>query len=378
MILPRVLPAIAVLVAASAVAPAAAIAQLGLQPVARATQPVLITAPDGDKRLFVVSRLGRVDIVRRGAVRGAPFLDLRDVIQLEDPRRDDRDQGGLLSLAFAPDYADSGLFYVLYTHRDGNIHVDEARVSGDNPGAADHGSLRTVLTVERLSLNDIGGHLAFGPDRLLYVGLGYGADPNESQNLSSLRGKLLRIDPRRSASGPYSVPPSNPLAGTPGARPEIFALGLRVPWRFAFDRRTGDLVLPDVGGDRYEEANFIAHGGGGGANFGWPVFEGRRRRAEGDIAEPVVPALARPHGRNMCAIIGGPIVRDRRLKSLYGRFLYADLCTGALRSARMGPSRARGDRSEGDAHYPVSFGEDARGRVYVVSLLGRIHRLVER
>lgn len=366
------------LVLFSAGAPAPAAAAVKLQPVARSTQPVLVTAPRGDKRLFVVDRLGRVDIVRRGRIRGRPFLDLRRVVELDEPRRDDRDQGGLLSLAFAPDYKRSGRFYVLYTHEDGFIHLDEARRAAGNRSRANPASRRTVLTVGRLTRNDIGGHVAFGPDGLLYLGLGYGANPNESQDLGSLRGKLLRIDPRRAGSAPYTVPPSNPFVTTAGARPEVFAFGLRVPWRFAFDRRTGDLVLPDVGESAYEEANFLRRGRGAGANFGWPVYEGRRRMTDTRIADPVFPALTRRHGQSTCAIIGGPIVRDRRLRSLYGRFAYADLCTGQLRSARLAPGRARGGRREGRVNYPVSFGEDGRGRVYVVSLFGRIYRLARR
>jgi glucose/arabinose dehydrogenase len=358
-----------------ALAPAGSAASFRLQLVVKVAQPVYLTAPAGDRRVFVVSRMGRIWIVRSGRLVRQPFADLRSVVELRDPRHVDRDQGGLLSLAFAPDYANSGLLYVFYTHRDGNIHVDELQASPQNPGIVLPDSRRTLLTVERLTRNDIGGHLQFGPDGLLYIGFGYGSDPWESQDLASLRGKLLRIDPRQQRDAPYGIPEDNPYVRTAGARPEIYASGLRVPWRFSFDRVTGDLVLPDVGEDRYEEANFLRRGSGAGANFGWPVFEGRRRRRSGQLDRPVFPALTRRHGRNVCAIIGGPIVRDRRITALYGRFLYANLCNGGLRSARLRPARARGDRREGYSRFPVSFGEDARARVYVISLIGAVRRV---
>jgi glucose/arabinose dehydrogenase len=338
---------------------------------------VYVTAPPGDSRLFVVDRLGRVDIVKRGRRLRRPFVDLRKLVQLEDPGLE-RDHGGLLSLAFAPDYATSRRFYVWYTNRDGQIHVDELRASRANPDVALPGSRRTVLTVERRSRLDLGGQVQFGPDGFLYVGFGFGPNWSESQDLSSLRGKLLRIDPRPTGSGAYAIPGDNPFVSTPGARPEIYASGLRVPWRFSFDRRTGDLVLPDVGEDLFEEVNFVPAGQAAGANFGWPMFEGREHRSGAVSGDVVFPSLVRRHGPDVCAIIGGPVVRDRSVRRLYGRVLYADLCTGEMRSARLRSPRARGDRSEGRRVHPVSFGEDARGRVYVIDVFGPVYRIVPR
>jgi glucose/arabinose dehydrogenase len=236
-----------------------------------------------------------------------------------------------------------------------------------------------VLTVALTSRLDVGGGLQFGPDGLLYIGVGYGRDRESSQDLGLLTGKLLRVDPRARGGLPYVVPAGNPFLGDPNARPEIWAYGLRNSWRFSFDRRTGSLLLADVGFDRVEEVNFLRRGAGAGANFGWPLFEGRRRASGGSRAGLVFPSLERRHGRDTCAIIGGHVVRDRGLRGLYGRYLYGDLCSGEVRSARVGARRARGDRSEGlSVDLLTSFGEDARGRIYAVSIEGGVYRLVRR
>jgi glucose/arabinose dehydrogenase len=196
---------------------------------------VHVTGVPGDARRVIVSeRFGRIRAVRAG--RRSVFADLRRVVEVRD-RRVEHDQGGLLSLAFAPDYARSRRVYVLYTGRDDAIHVDEVR----------GGARRVVLTVPRDANVDVAGHIAFGPDRLLYVGVANGRTRETAQELDRLTGKLLRIDPRRAGERPYSVPADNPFVGRPDARPEIWAYGLRVPWRFSFDRLRGDLALGDVG-----------------------------------------------------------------------------------------------------------------------------------
>ena len=220
--------------------------------------------------------------------------------------------------------------------------------------------------------------MLFGPDGFLYAGFGFGPDKSESQDLSSLRGKLLRIDPRPTGGAAYAIPRDNPFVTTPGARPEIYASGLRVPWRFSFDRRTGDLVLPDVGGDLFEEVNWVRAGRAAGANFGWPMFEGREPLNGGSSGNVIFPSLVRRHGRDVCALIGGPVVRDRPVRRLYGRVIYADLCTGEMRSARPAVAPSTRGRSEGRLVHPVSFGEDARGRVYVVDVFGPVYRIVPR
>jgi glucose/arabinose dehydrogenase len=369
------LPAAALACVPAAAAPAHA---LELRTVARFAEPVYLTAPPGDRdRVFVVERGGTVRVARDGRRLRRPFLNIRRLVQFLDRDNVRRDQGGLLSLAFSPGYRRNRRFYVFYTHRDGRVHVDEFRRSR-HPDRAIASTRRTVLTVPRRSRNDLGGQLAFGPDGLLYVGLGYGRDRESSQDLSRLTGKILRIDPRQAGRQPYRVPAGNPFAARPGARPEIYAYGLRVPWRFSFDRRTGAVAIGDVGETRAEEVNLLRGPAGAGANFGWPAFEGRRRTGPG-APDAVRPVLVRRHPRRGCAaMIGGYVARHPSLGRLRGRYLYGDLCTGRVRSARLRRPRAMDDRSERlVVPYLVSFGEDARGRLYAISHDGPVYRLVE-
>jgi glucose/arabinose dehydrogenase len=361
--------------AATATEPARAVE---LRRVASFDEPVFLSAPrGGGERIFVVERAGRIRVVRNGRKLRRPFLDIRRLVQFLDRDNERRDQGGLLSLAFSPRYRRNGRFYVFYTHRDGHLHVDEFRRSRGSPSHAEVSTRRTVLTVPRRSGNDLGGQVAFGPDDRLYIGMGYGRDPESSQDLSRLTGKILRVDPRPSGPRPYRIPPDNPFVLQPGARPEIYAYGLRVPWRFSFDRRTGALAIGDVGDTRVEEVNYLRGSAGAGANFGWPVFEGRRRIADGAVSA-VAPVITRRHPRDGCAgVIGGYVVRHRSLRPLRGRYLYGDLCSGRVRSARLRRPRAVGDRSERlIVPYLVSFGQDARERLYAISFNGPVYRLV--
>ena len=355
---------------------AAGPAAVHLKPVARFVQPVDASAPPGDtRRLFVVERAGRIRVVRDGRRLSTPFLDLRDQVEVRS-RAVEQDQGGLLSLAFAPDYATSRRFYVLYTDRADRMRIDELRRSAGSANRADPASRRPVLDFPRTGSLDVGSHLAFGPDRRLYAAFGFGADADASQSLSTLSGKLVRIDPRAAEGRPYTVPPDNPFVSTAGARPEIWARGLRVPWRFSFDRRTGDMALGDVGEARVEEVDFAPRGTGAGANYGFPFLEGdhvRRPGGEG-LTDPV---LVRRHGRHMCALIGGVVVRDPRLRGLVGRYLYADLCSGEIHSLRLRLPRATGDRREAFTVPGLSsFAEDGRGRVYAMRVSGLLYRLV--
>ena len=236
--------------------------------------------------------------------------------------------------------------------------------------------------------NHNGGLIAFGPDGLMYVGTGDGGggdDPHgargNAQDLGSLLGKLLRIDPRRAGGRPYAIPASNPFAGTPGARGEVWAYGLRNPWRFSFDRATGDLAIGDVGQDAVEEIDFVRRGRGRGANFGWRPLEGRRANFPGERAPgALAPVIEHTHEAGWCSITGGVVVRDPALAALRGRYVYGDYCQGRLRSARLRPGRARDDRALGLPRVAslASFGEDGRGRVYVVSLAGPVWRLAAR
>jgi glucose/arabinose dehydrogenase len=306
----------------------------------------------------VVERAGRIRVVRDGRKLSVPFLDISSNVRTDGER-------GLLSMAFAPDYAQSKLFYVYFTDRTGDIRVQEFKRSDASPERADHASARNVLTVRhRAASNHNGGQVQFGPDGRLYAGTGDGGgagDPeNDAQSRGSNLGKLLRIDPAA------------------GGQPEIWALGLRNPYRFSFDRRTGDLVIGDVGQNEQEEIDFARRGRGRGANYGWNVFEGARRYRRGSAPRAVRPRLVTKHSAGYCSITGGYVVRDRSLKSLYGRYVYGDLCKAALRSVKLGRSGgARGDRRVGvSVPQLVSFGEDARGRVYAVSIAGRVFRLV--
>ena len=228
-----------------------------------------------------------------------------------------------------------------------------------------------------------GGQLAFGPDGLLYVGTGDGGGKGDrhgargnAQDLGSLLGKILRIDPRKRRGRPYSIPARNPFRGRPGARGEIYAYGLRNPWRFSFDRATGDLAIGDVGQDLWEEIDFVRRGRGKGANFGWRPFEGRARYTPGESAPGhVEPVMVRSHREGHCAIVGGVVVRDRALP-LYGRYLYGDVCRNRLLTAKLSAGRARARRRTSlRVSTVISFGEDALGRVYVASLQGRVYRI---
>jgi glucose/arabinose dehydrogenase len=347
-----------------------------LEKVADFDLPLYVTAPPGDRRrLFVVEQGGVVKVVRDGKPLDAPFLDISALVAAGGER-------GLFSLAFAPDYARSGLFYVDYTDRDGNTQVIEYRRRTDD--VADPGTARQVLFQRQPEPNHNGGLLLFGPDGLMYVGLGDGGGGGDlhgprgnAQNLGTLLGKILRIDPRRSGSRPYSVPPSNPFVGRAGARGEIYAYGLRNPWRFSFDRLTGDLTIGDVGQEEIEEIDFVRRSRGSGANFGWRVFEGRSRYTEGEeAAGAIAPVITERHADGNCSITGGVIVRDPALEAWAGRYVYGDLCRGKLMTARL-PS---GQTSDSGLEVPQlsSFGEDAEGRVYAVSLNGPVYRLVAR
>jgi glucose/arabinose dehydrogenase len=346
--------------------------------------PTYVTAPPGDRRRrFVTERAGRVVVVRAGRTIGAPFLDIRSRVSTDG-------EGGLLSMAFAPDYASSGRFYVYYTDKRGYPTIQEFRRSASSADRAAPGSGRIVLSVEHHRFNHKGGQLQFGPDGKLYAGFGDGGgggDPDRNaQNLGRVLGKLIRIDPRGSGARPYSVPADNPFRGRAGARAEVYAYGVRNPWRFSFDRATGALTVADVGQDAVEEVDFVPNRRGagraprGGYNFGWSVFEGRSRYRAGSAPGRIAPVIQRTHDQGYCSITGGYVIRDRALgRGLYGRYVYGDLCDGRLRVAALRTPRARGDRLLGPrVSQLVSFGEDARGRLYAVSLGGSVYRLAAR
>lgn len=362
-------------------APAAAAAPRGvrLARLASFEAPVFVTSAPGDRRrLFVVEQGGRVMVLRGGRKLAEPFLDIRSQVQSGGEQ-------GLLSVAFAPDYQRSGRFYVYFTGRDGRQHVVEyRRADADH---ANRSSARLVLRMDDPEPNHNGGLLLFGPDGLLYIGTGDGGGGDDqhgprgnAQSLSSLLGKILRIDPRAAGERPYRVPSSNPFVGRPGARGEIYAYGLRNPWRFSFDRRTGDLSIADVGQDTVEEVSFVRRGRGRGANFGWRPFEGRSRNFDEPAPGAILPVLQHSHDEGWCSVTGGVVVRDPRLPALAGRYVYGDFCEGRIRSARLRPGQRVSDRVLDLPRVSSlsSFGEDGAGRVYVVSLAGPVYRLTAR
>jgi glucose/arabinose dehydrogenase len=338
--------------------------------------PTYLAAPRGDRRRFVVQRGGTIVIVRGRRTLETPFLDVSERVSTDG-------EGGLLSMAFAPDYRSSGRFYVYYTDTEGFLQIDGFRRSAD-PDRADPGSRRSIIRVPHHRANHKGGQLQFGPDGLLYAGFGdggAGGDPDENaQNLGRILGKLIRIDP--GPNGGYAVPSSNPFRGRRGARPEVYAYGLRNPYRFSFDRRRGHLVVGDVGQDAVEEIDFVPGRSGGrqprgGYNFGWDVFEGRSRYEDGSAPGHVPPVIAHSQDSGWCSIIGGYVIRDPSLRGTRysGRYIYGDLCNPMLRLAFLkrpnAPTVATGLR----VPELVSFGEDGRGRVYAISLSGPVYRI---
>jgi len=347
--------------------------------------PTYVTgAPGFPKLLFVTEQAGRVEVLRGGHRLPRPFLDIRGLVGAGDER-------GLLSIAFPPDYKRSGRLYAYYTDDAGNIRVDEFRRRQATRAA--RSSRRAVIEIPHPeNANHNGGQLQF-LGNLLYLGTGDGGSagdpPNNAQSRDSLLGKLLRIDPRPSDGRPYSVPPDNPFVGRPG-RDEIYSYGLRNPFRFSFDTvtRPGQprVAIADVGQNRFEELDYATLGAARGANFGWDAFEGFAPYTEenGGTRDPggtVKPIMAYGHDRDggSCTIIGGYVVGDRRLPDLRGRYVYADLCSGQLRSLTPHLRHASHDRRLGlHVDSPSSFGEDDRGRVYVVSLNGPVYRLVPR
>jgi glucose/arabinose dehydrogenase len=346
----------------------------------RFDNPTYIAAPRGDSRRFVVQRDGRVVIVRGRKKLGTPFLDIESRVSTVG-------EGGLLSMAFAPDYERSGRFYVYYTDNEGFIQIDQFRRSQADPNRADPASRRSVMRVPHHRANHKGGQLQFGPDGMLYAGFGDGGgggDPDENaQNLSRILGKLIRIDPR--PGGGYDIPASNPFRDRARARPEVYAYGLRNPYRFSFDRRRGSLTIGDVGQDAFEEVDFVPGRSGGrqpagGYNFGWDVYEGRSTYEGGRAPGYVPPVISHSQDAGFCSIIGGYVIRDRTLRGTryYGRYVYGDLCNPALRVAFLKRPRAATHPTGLRVSNLVSFGEDGRGRVYAVSLSGPIYRLGRR
>jgi glucose/arabinose dehydrogenase len=327
------------------------------------TNPLYLTAPAGDARLFIVEQAGRIRIVQNGQLLNTPFLDLTSKVRFGGEQ-------GLLSLAFHPQYASNGYFFVNYTDTNGDTRVERYRVSSD-PNRADAASAKQLLFVDQPYANHNGGHILFGPDGMLYVGMGdggSGGDPQGyGQNRNALLGKILRIDV--TSGDPYGIPSNNPFVGTAGVRPEIWAYGLRNPWRLAFDRTDGTFYVADVGQNAVEEVNVVPAATGG-QNYGWNIMEGSRCYGSSSCARSglLLPVTEYSHADG-CSVTGGVVYRGSSLTQLRGHYFYGDYCQGWVRSFRYANGQATDPRTWdlGSIGQILSFGEDSSGEMYVLS-----------
>jgi glucose/arabinose dehydrogenase len=333
-----------------------------------------------DPTLYVAEQSGRVRAIRDGRLVRRAVLDLERQVTAGGER-------GLLGLAFSPD---GSHLYVDYTDRDGNSRIDEFAMEGRT---ADPGSQRAVLEVDQPQPNHNGGQLAFGPDGYLYIGFGDGgaggdqgpghASGGNGQSLETLLGKILRIDPQGAPGRPYAVPTDNPFVGDTDALPEIWAYGLRNPWRFSFDATSGDLWIGDVGQNAWEEIDFAAAEGGRdagrGANFGWNIREGAheyRGRPSSDLVDPIYEMS---HDDGACSITGGFVYRGSAIPELEGMYVFTDYCRGELLAlTRRGASDARVRNLGIEMPTVSSFGEGPDRELYVLSQSTGIYKLVRR
>ena len=344
------------------------------------SSPVYLTAAPGDTaRFFLVEQAGRVRVFHNDSVQSGPFLDIRG-------RIDAGGEQGLLSIAFDPNYATNGRVFAYFTDHNGDIRIVRYTVSTGNPDSLDEATADTILKVAHPGqTNHNGGQLQFGPDGMLWTGTGDGGgggDPDgNGQDKHALLGKLLRLDVS-GASG-YTIPADNPFATDTTGAPEVWSWGLRNPWRFSFDRQTGDLYIGDVGQDHFEEVDVATTGGainrGRGANYGWNIMEAKHCYPS-DPCTPtglVLPQIEYIHALNACAVTGGYVYRGDAIPAILGHYFYADYCNGAMHSFKW-PSLTTGDwtptLSPGGGI--SSFGQDAKGELYVLQLGGQVWRMV--
>lgn len=329
---------------------------------ARLDMPVAMAVREGDQTLYIAEQTGRLRAVADGKVAEAPVVDLSQEISTGNEQ-------GLLGVAFHPD---GNFLYLNWTDREGHTHLTEWAFSGGKATGR-----RDVLTQRQPYANHNGGQLAFGPDGHLYIALGdggSGGDPEgNGQKLDTWLGKILRIDPRGT---PYEVPRDNPFVGRQGAKPEIWSYGLRNPWRFTFDAKTGDMWIGDVGQNAWEEVDFEPKGEGG-RNYGWNLkegthpFEGGDGDGGGDLVDPVIEYPLGEGGN--CSVIAGYVYRGTKIPGLEGRFVYGDFCAGWVKAAPPG-GKGRGD-DLGTVEQLSSFGQDHDGELYALSLSGPVYRV---
>jgi glucose/arabinose dehydrogenase len=331
-------------------------------------RPVFVTHA-GDGRVFIVEQPGTIRFMIDGVVADTPFLEIGDRV------KDSGNEQGLLGLAFDPAFQQNGFFYVNYTGRGGTTFVSRFQIT-DDPNQADPGSETVLLTIEQPYANHNGGVIAFGPDGYLYIGVGDGGsagDPQgNAQNLNSLLGKVLRLDV--SGIEGYTIPADNPFADG-GGRAEIWAYGLRNPWRLVFDSASGDLFIGDVGQNSWEEINYQPAGSPGGQNYGWDYLEGTHAYEANSAPGSVLPIAEYGHNQG-CSVTGGVVVRDPNLPQWNGVYLFGDYCTGIIWGIL--PDGSGGWRTQllYDTGFNISsFGLDANGRVYLTDLNGGVYRL---
>jgi glucose/arabinose dehydrogenase len=341
---------------------------LTLAPVVKGLKEPTFVAwpPDGSQRLFILERGGRVRVADTdGTLHPTPFLDISDNTSTST-------EEGLLGLAFDPNFSQNGYLYIDYTANDASVQVVRYTASPNQPNQVDPSTAATVLSIPKRSKFHNGGTLAFGPDGYLYVSLGDDEASSEAQQLTSIYGKILRIDV--DSAQPYAIPPSNPFVDKPGARGEIWSYGLRNPWRFSFDRATGDLWIGDVGDAKWEEVDMQPATSRGGENYGWPYFEGQECASPEHCQDPglMVPLVTYGHNMN-CAVMGGYVYRGPSVAALTGKYLFGDLCTGGIFSMTGGQQQGWQRVELGFNPIKIdSFAEDPAGEVYVSDMQGGI------
>jgi glucose/arabinose dehydrogenase len=341
-------------------------AQIKLEPLITGLERIVLLTHAQDERLFIVEQVGRIRIFENNLLQPSPFLDISNLTKSGGER-------GLLGLAFHPNYQDNGYFFVNYTDTQGNTQIARYQVS-ENPNQADPESAKIILSIDQPYGNHNGGMIAFGPEGFLYIGMGdggSGGDPqNYAQNLNSLLGKLLRIDVN---SDTYSIPDDNPFVGQENIRPEIWSYGWRNPWRFGFDRQTGDLWAGDVGQGSYEEISFQLAGQGGG-NYGWRIMEGMHCYMPKDCQQDdlIKPLFEYSH-REGSSITGGYRYRGTSLPDLQGAYIFGDFSSGRI---WMGTEdNGKWEKTElMDTDFNISsFGEDASGELYLLDYKGVVY-----
>ena len=338
------------------------------------SSPVYLTSPANDQRLFVVEQAGRIRIIQNGQLVDPPFLDIRSRVSSGGER-------GLLSLAFHPNYATNGFFFVNFTDLAGDTRVERFTVAAGTPNVANAASSKLIIGIAQPFSNHNGGQLQFGPDGKLYIGMGDGGgsgDPlQHGQDRSTLLGDLLRID--IDAGDPYSIPSDNPYATSTQFRREIWAYGLRNPWRFSFDRTDGVIYVADVGQNQYEELNAVSAAQAG-VNYGWRIMEGQHCFSPATnctTAGLQLPVHEYSHADG-CSVTGGYVYRGSRIPGVVGHYFYSDYCGGFLRSFKLVNGAATDHRTWniGDIGSVTSFGQDASGELYMLTSNGRVSRII--